>query len=114
MENIDKVTAQQLKTEQDKVKALADNKPQDAQDITKEIKEIQGEIDDLKSKLEQKKSALLKADFFLRHTLLHATSGDPNVMVRRIMRTSDSDSGLRWAISGTETPAFKMELSAKT
>ena len=47
------------------------------------------ELEKLKSKLEQKKSILLKADFFLRYTLLHATSGDPNVMVRRIMRTSN-------------------------
>ena len=74
-------------------------KPQDVQDITKEIKDIQEEIDKLNSRLEQKKSALLKADFFLRYTLLHATSGDPNVMVRRIMRTSDSDSG---AVTGLE------------
>ena len=50
-------------------------------------------------KTRAKKSALLKADFVLRYTLLHATSGDPNVMVRRIMRTSDSDSG---AVTGLE------------
>ena len=99
IENIDKVTAQRVKKEQDKAKAISDNKPQDAQDITKEIKDIQEEIDKLNSKLEQKKSALLKADFFLRYTLLHATSGDPDVMVRRIMRTSDSDSG---AVTGLE------------
>ena len=99
IENIDKVTAHQLKKEQDKVKAQTEGKPQEIQDLTKEIKEIQEEIVDLKSKLEQKKSALLKADFFLRYTLLHATSGDPNVMVRRIMRTSDSDSG---AVTGLE------------
>ena len=78
MENIDKVTAQKLQKEQDKVKTQGANKPQDVQDITKEIKEIQEELDKLNSKLEQKKSALLKADFFLRYTLLHATSGDPN------------------------------------
>ena len=46
-----------------KVKAQADNKPQDVQDLTKEIKDIQEEIDKLNSKLEQKKSALLKAIF---------------------------------------------------
>ena len=97
--NVDKVTAQRVKKEQDKTKAVLDNKPQDAQYITKEINVIQEEIDKLNSKLEQKKSALLKADFFLKYTLLHATSGDPNVMVRRIMRTSDSDSG---AVTGLE------------
>ena len=99
IENIDKVTAQKVQKEQDKVKAISANKPQNAQDITREIKDIQEEIDKLNSKLEQKKSALLKADFFLRCTLLHATSGDPNVMVRRIMRTSVSDSG---AVTGLE------------
>ena len=99
IENLDKVTAQRLKKEQDKVKAQDANRPQDVQDLTKEITAIQEEIDKLNSKLEQKKSALLKADFFLRYTLLLATSGDPNVIVRRIMRTSDSDSG---AVTGLE------------
>ena len=99
IENLDKVTAQKLKKERDKVKAQNANKPQDVQDLTKEITVIQEEIDKLNSKLEQKRSALLKADFFLRYTLLHATSGYPNVMVRRIMRTSDSDSG---AVTGLE------------
>ena len=99
IENLDKVTAQRLKKEQDKVKAQDENKPQDVQDLTKKITAIQEEIDKLNSKLEQKKSALLKADFFLRYTLLHVTSGDPNVMVRRIMRPSDSDSG---AVTGLE------------
>ena len=93
MENVDKVTAKQVKKEQDKVKAQTENKAQEIQDLTKEMKEIQEEVSDLKAKLEQKESTLLKADYFLRYTLLHATSGDPNVMVRRIMRTSDSDSG---------------------
>ena len=64
MENIDKVTAQILQKEQDKVKTQDANKPQDVQDNTKEIKVIQEELDKLNSKLEQKKSALLKADFF--------------------------------------------------
>ena len=99
LESIDKVTAQKVQKEHDKVKAVSANKPQDAQDLTKEINDIQAELDKLNSKLEQKKSALLKADFFLRYTLLHATSGDPNVMVRRITRTSDSDLG---AVTGLE------------
>ena len=99
METIDRVTTQKVQKEQDKVKTQDANKPQDVQDLTKEITAIQEEIDKLNSRLEQKKSALLKADFFLRYTLLHATSGDPNVMVRRIMRTSDSDSG---AVTGLE------------
>ena len=48
----------------------------------------------LKDGLDQKKPSLITADFFLRYTLLHATSGDPNVTVRRIMPTSNSDSGV--------------------
>ena len=48
---------------------------------------------------EQEESILLKTDLLLRYTLLHATSGDPNVMVGRIMRTSNSDSG---AVTGLE------------
>ena len=78
----------------------SENKAQEIQDLNKEIKEIKEELEMLKSKLEQKRSTLLKADFFLRYTLLHATSGDPKVMVRRIMQTSDSDSG---AVTGLET-----------
>ena len=39
-----------------------------------------------------KGAQLIKADNFLRYVLLHSTSGDPNVMVRRIMRTTSSDS----------------------
>ena len=34
----------------------------------------------------------MKANVFLRYVLLHSTSGDPNIMVRRIMRTSSLDS----------------------
>ena len=34
----------------------------------------------------------MKADNFLRCVLLHSTSGDPSTVVRRIMRTSSSDS----------------------
>ena len=50
-------------------------------------------------KLDQRKSTLLKADFLLMYTLLRATSGDPSVMVRRTMRTSNSHSG---AVIGLE------------
>ena len=35
---------------------------------------------------------IVKADNFLKYVLLHSTSGDPNIMVRRAMRTSSSDS----------------------
>ena len=67
IENLDKVTAQKLKKEQEKVKTQDANKPQDVQDLTKEITAIQEEIDKLNSMLEiwQKKpkpgqSALLE------------------------------------------------------
>ena len=72
------------KKEADKVKAQAENNDDAVKDLTVVISK-------LKERPEQKKSTLLKADFFLRYTLLHATSGDPSVMVRRIMRTSNSD-----------------------
>ena len=51
-----------------------------------------------KNKREQLKLTFFKADVF-RYTLLHATTGDPNVMVRRIMRTSNVDSN---AVTGLE------------
>ena len=53
---------------------------------------VQVEIDALVGKKSSKVSTLMKADNFLRHVLLHSRSGDPNIMVRRIMRTSSSDS----------------------
>ena len=56
LENIDKITAQKVQKEQDKAKAITANKPQDAQDLTKEINDIQAELDKLNTKLEQKKS----------------------------------------------------------
>ena len=34
----------------------------------------------------------MTANNFLRYVLLHSTSADPNIMVRRVMRTSSSDS----------------------
>ena len=63
VENIDRITAQRVKKEQDKAKAISENKPQDAQDITKEIKDIQEEIDKLNSKLEQKKFSPTQSGF---------------------------------------------------
>ena len=81
------------KKESDKLKAQSENK-------SEEITALTAEIAKLKETLEQKKSTLLKVDFFLCYTLLHVTSGDPNVMVRRIMRTSNSDSG---AVTGLDT-----------
>ena len=41
----------------------------------------------------------MKADNFLVYVLLHSTSSDTNIMVRRIMRTSSSDSDV---ITGLE------------
>ena len=65
----------------------------------RETQDLVAEVTSLKHRFGQKKSSLIKADFFLWYSLLHATSGDPNVMVRRITRTSNSDSG---AVAGLE------------
>ena len=68
METIEKITTQKVQKEQDKVKAHNENKPQDVQDLTKEIKAIQEEIEKPNSRLEQKKSALLQAIFSQVHS----------------------------------------------
>ena len=52
----------------------------------------------LKDGMKQKLSTLFKAQF-LWYTRLYTTTRDPNVMVRRIMRTSNSDSG---AVTGLD------------
>ena len=57
-----------------------------------EIERLKGEIKTLEEKRDSRGLTLIKADNFLRYVLLHSTSGDPNVMVRRIMRTTSSDS----------------------
>ena len=53
---------------------------------------VKDEIKALEDKKTSRASTLMTADNFLRYALLHSTSGDPNIMVRRIMRTSSSDS----------------------
>ena len=57
-----------------------------------EVERLKGEIKTLEEKKDSRVLTLLKADNFLRYVLLHSTTGDPNVMVRRIMRTTSSDS----------------------
>ena len=57
-----------------------------------EVKRLKGKIKTLEEKKDSRGLTLIKADNFLRYVLLHSTSGDPNVMVRRIMRTTSSDS----------------------
>ena len=57
-----------------------------------EVERLKGEIKTLEEKRDSRGLTLIKADNFLRYVLLHSTSGDPNVMVRRIMRTTSSDS----------------------
>ena len=99
IEEIKRKDDDQVKKEADRANAQAENKLQEVQELTKEIQDIVTEHTALKGKLEQQLSALLKADFFLRYTLLRATSGGPNVMVRRIARTSNSGSG---AVTGLE------------
>ena len=81
-----------IRSKTSREKAQAENRDQEVL-VTAEIGDIRNEITKLNEILEQKKSTPLKADFFVRYTLLHATSGDPNVMVRRITRTSSADSG---------------------
>ena len=46
----------------------------------------------LVKKKASRESTLMKADNLLKHVLLHSTSGDPSIVVRRIVRTSSSDS----------------------
>ena len=57
-----------------------------------EVERIKGEIKTLEEKRDSRGLTLIKADNFLKYVLLHSTSGDPNVMLRRIMRTTSSDS----------------------
>ena len=57
-----------------------------------EIEKIKEEMKVLEKMKDSRGLTLMKADNFLRYVLLHSTSGDPNIMVRRIMRTSSSDS----------------------
>ena len=57
-----------------------------------EVERLKGEIKTLERMKDSRGLTLMKADNFLRHVLLHSTSGDPSIMVRRIMRTSSSDS----------------------
>ena len=71
------------KREADNIQTQSENMPDEGNDLTAEMSTLKNQF---------------KADF-LRYTLLHATSGDPNVMVGRIMKTSNSDSG---AVTGLE------------
>ena len=57
-----------------------------------EVERLKGVIKTLEEKRDSRGLTLIKADNFRRYVLLHSTSGDPNVMVRRIMRTTSSDS----------------------
>ena len=57
-----------------------------------EVAQRKEKIKTLEDKKNSRGLTLMKADNFLRYVLLHSTSGDPNIMVRRIMRTSSSDS----------------------
>ena len=57
-----------------------------------EVKSIQNKNLDSPMRKTTRESTLMKADNFLGHVVLHSTSGDPNIMVRRVMRTSSSDS----------------------
>ena len=51
---------------------------------------VNDEIKALQDKKDSTISTLMKADDFLRYVLLHSTSGDPNIMARRIMGTASS------------------------
>ena len=62
-----------------------------ASELESEVR-VKNAINVLNEKKASKESTLMQADNFLRYVLLHSTSGDPNIMVRRVMRTSSSDS----------------------
>ena len=62
------------------------------EDQDAETEKHKGEIKTLEEKRDSRGLTLIKADNFLRYVLLHSTSGDPNIMVHRVMRTSSSDS----------------------
>ena len=54
-----------------------------------EVERLKGEIKTLEEKKDSKGLTFIEADNFLRYVLLHSTSGDPNVMVRRIHHAND-------------------------
>ena len=79
-----------------------------------EVERLKGEIKTLEDKRDSRGLTLIKADNFLRYVLLHSTSGDPNVMVRRIMRTTSSDSevvtGLESGVKWQSPMQFQLKL----
>ena len=97
LETIDKVTANQVKKEQDRAKAQTEDKAQEIQDLTQK-----------RSRRYKENFRTSKQNWSRRNQLcsrlsqVYLASCDirrPNVMVRRITRTSDSDSG---AVTGLE------------
>ena len=54
---------------------------------------INGEISALNERKASRESTLMRADNLFRKegVLLHSLSGDPNIMVRRVIQTSSSD-----------------------
>ena len=93
-------TNDQIMKETDQGNAQSENNDLEVQDLTKQVQGIVTEITSLTDKRDQKKSSLIKADFLPRYTLLHATSKDPSIVVRRIMWTSNSDSGTVTGLDG--------------
>ena len=78
------------------------------------IERIKGEITILEQKRDSRGLTLMKADSFLRYVLLHSTSSDPNIMVRRIMRTSKSDSEVVIGLESWRQMAVTYAGSAQT
>ena len=56
----------------------------------------------------------MRVDNFPRYVLLHSTSGDPNMMVRRVMRTSCSDSDVVTGLELWKQMAVTYVRSAQT
>ena len=63
-----------------------------------EVERLKGVIKTLEENRDSRGLTLIKADNFLRYVLLHSTSGDPNVMVRRIMRTTSSSASMSHSV----------------
>ena len=113
MEEIKTETDDQVKKEAGRTNRLAENKPQEVQDFGKYFQGLVTEITSFKRQIGSEKVNLIKTEFLLWYTLFHRPSGNPNAMVRKIMRTSNSDSGAvtNWKFGdsqGHQKPAWSL------
>ena len=84
-ETVDEITNKELKKEALTAGARGELEPD-------QVETLNNEISALNEKKVSRESRRTRADNFLRHVLLRSTSGHPNIMVRRVTRTSGSDS----------------------